>query len=195
MTENTMAFLQAHGVRMTPDDLSAELEAAVRARKARLRTLDPREEVTATQAANLEAGGLDLSPLGEDEVLQADRTSADYAALIRTSLTTRQMAKLLGRDPSRVRQRINDNTLHAFQVDGGDWHIPEFQVHDGALIPGLATVVSRLRKDLHPLKVERWFLTPNPDLVDESETRTYRPRDWLIAGGDPEAVAQLAEQL
>ncbi len=190
MSDATTAFLREHGIHMTPAELDAAVAAAVRARRARL-SESPRAELTPTQAANLEAGGLDLTPHGANEELQADRTSADYAALIRTSYTTRSLATLLDRNASWLRKRIQAGTLYAFQVDG-DWYIPAFQVHERELLPGLAHVVQSLRPGLHPLKLERWFLMPNPDLSDAG---TWTPRDWLIAGGDPAHVAELAAHL
>jgi hypothetical protein len=46
---------------------------------------------------------------------------------------------------------------------------------------------------MHPLAVARWFATPDPDLsVDDV---ALSPRDWLLAGGDPEAVAKIAAAL
>lgn len=193
MKNTTTGFLEAHGVHMTPGELSAEMEAALRRRRARL-ALASRQELTAEQAAILEDGGLDLAPVRQGERLQADVTSADYAALIRSSLTTRDLAGLLRRHPSRIRQRIHDGTIYAFRPNG-EWLIPAFELHGGALLPGLEKVVSRLRPGLHPLRVERWFLQPNPDLTDFEETRAWAPREWLIAGGDPDAVADLAENL
>ena len=62
-------------------------------------------------------------------------------------------------------------------------------------MPGLARVVPRLRPEVHPLKVERWFLQPNPDLSADDGSGAWSPRAWLIAGGDPARVADLAAYL
>jgi len=193
MSDSTAAFLAAHGVRMSADDLVSELQMAVGEREARLK-LAPRAELTDTQARMLEAGGLDLADLREGEVLQADRTSANYAALIRTSLGTGELAARLGRKSARIRQRILEGSLYAFRV-GGDWRIPAFQAIGDSLLPGLETVVARLPQSLHPLAVESWFLTPNLDLGLGPEEAPTAPRDWLIAGGDPERAAALAAEL
>ena len=111
MSDVTTQFLQARGVSMTPGELNAAMLAALQSRRARF-TLAPREELTADQAALLERGGLDLSPKGAGERLQADMTSADYAALIQSSLTTRDLAARLGRNASRIRQRIYDRAMY-----------------------------------------------------------------------------------
>lgn len=193
MSRATEAFLAAHGVQMSADELAREMESAVLEREARLK-LAPCAELTSGQARNLEAGGLDLADLRDGEVLQADLTSANYAALIRTSLGTSQLAAQLGRKPARMRQRIQEGSLYAFKV-AGDWRIPAFQLLDDSLLPGLSQVVARHRRSLHPLAVESWFLTPNPDLGLGPDETPIAPRDWLIAGGDPQRAAELAEQL
>ena len=193
MAKPPMGFLASRCDRIMPEKFHAEIELALRQRQARL-TLQPREELTTDQAAIVEGGGLDLEPRRTGERLQADRTSADYAALIRCSLTTRQLADLLARNPSRIRQRIQSGTLYAFQP-GSKWLIPRFQLHEDTVIPGIEKIVPRLRADLHPLKVERWFLTPTSDLTDPAETRTWAPREWLLEGRDPTCVADLAEHL
>lgn len=193
MAKSDVVFLKAHGVHMTPEALSAEVEAAVRSRLARL-SASPREEFSASDIEALEAGGLDLSPIQDDEVLQADRTVADYAALIATSLSTSSAAEILGCNTSRIRQRIQAKTLYAFRVDG-EWLIPRFQFRNDAPLPGLGRVVRNLRAGLHPLKVESWFLAPNPDLTYANEDRQISPRDWLLRGGEPDVAADLASHL
>ena len=193
MANPSIGFLASRGVRMTPEEFKAEIELALRQHRARL-TLQPREELTTDQAAIVEEGGLDLEPRRTGERLQTDRTSADYGALIGSSLTTRQLADLLGRSPSRIRQRIQAGTLYAFQP-GSEWLIPRFQLHEETVIQGIEKIVLRLRADLHPLKVERWFLDPNPDLTDPAETRTWAPREWLLDGGDSACVVDLVEHV
>lgn len=193
MANPTIGFLADRGVRMAAEEFSAEVRLALQERQTRL-ALEPRAELPADAAAILGEGGLDLDPRRPNERMQSDVTAADYAALVRSSLTTRQLADLLGRNPSRIRQRIQSGALYAFQP-GSEWLIPSFQVHDGALVPGIEKVVPRLRTDLHPLKVERWFLTPNPDLTDPAETSVWAPREWLLTGGDPSRVADLAQHL
>lgn len=60
-------------------------------------------------------------------------------------------------------------------------------------MPSLDVVAPRLAH-VDPLAVARWFTLPHPDLVD-NEGRPISPRAWLLGGGDPQAVAALADEL
>ena len=102
------------------------------------------------------------------------------------------MARRLGVDPRRVRQRIHARSLYAFK-QGGAWLVPPFQLDGHKLVPGLDAVVSRLSPMLHPVAVSRWFQTPNPELL--SSDRAVSPVEWLSSDGPPEAVASQAAAL
>jgi hypothetical protein len=120
------------------------------------------------------------------------RTAAEYAALHDTSLTVAETAQRLGVDPSRVRQLLAARKLYGLQIKGA-WRIPAFQFEGERLLPGLDEVVPALPKDLHPVGIFHWFTEPNPDL--SSEEHRMSPRDWLLAGYPPRAVAELATDL
>ena len=104
-----------------------------------------------------------------------------------------ELARRLGVDQSRVRQRIARHTLIA--IKGAGWRLPLFQLDDAGqhLIPGLAAVGPRLA-GVHPVTVSRWFTLPHSDLVDEEDTQVS-PRAWLLSGGNPAQVAALADEL
>jgi len=57
------------------------------------------------------------------------------------SATVSGLAKRLGVDSSRVRQRIYARSLYAFKHRGG-WLIPSFQLEANGVIPGVDAVVS-----------------------------------------------------
>lgn len=122
------------------------------------------------------------------------RTAADYAALLATSLTVPELARRLGVDESRVRQRIARHQLFAIK-GGATWRVPLFQLDDSGqrLVPGLRTVAPHLA-GVHPVVASRWFTLPHGDLADEAN-RPLSPRAWLLGGGDPARVAALAEEL
>lgn len=46
-----------------------------------------------------------------------------------------------------------------------------------------------------PLDVAEWFLSPNPDLEQGDDGRALSPREWLLRGSDPAAVASIAALL
>jgi len=158
---------------------------------------DPRPDLTHAEARVLERGGFSLAPadLGTEDPLA--RTAAEYAALLKASLATAELAARLGLDPSRIRQRLTARppTLYGIRLKS-NWVIPQFQLDAGRLIPSLAEVVPQLDPDLHPVTVLRWFTTPNPDLVsDEQRGRTLSPRDWLRLGMPAGPVVALAKDL
>ena len=147
------------------------------------------------EAEVLERGGFDLSrrDLGKSDPLA--RTTAEFAALLETALTTKDAAKRLDVDPSRIRQRLTESPATVFGVRaGGSWRLPLFQFDGKKLLPGLDRVVRELRPNLHPVAVQRFFMAPHPDLEDDAG-RPLSPRDWLRSGGEPAAVAEIAELL
>lgn len=192
-----LAYLHSHGIRVEPEALEEMVKEAVGRLPRTLYRSDPRPDLTQAEAQALEQGGFSLAPtdLGTEDPLA--RTAAEYAALLKASLATAELAARLGVDPSRIRQRLTARppTLYGIRLESG-WVIPEFQLDAGRLIPGLAEVVPQLDPDLHPVTVLRWFTTPNPDLVsDEHGDRALSPRDWLRLGLTAGPVAALAGDL
>lgn len=155
---------------------------------------DQRTDLTEGEIAALRRGGLDLRPVArkrEDPLLRA---AVSYSALLATSYDVPQVARLLGVDRSRVRQRLAARTLYGIKRTAG-WRLPRFQFAEDRPLPGLEVVLARLRPEVHPLVLYRWFTTPNPDLVDGEGEDPVSPRDWLLAGGDPATVGELAVAL
>ena len=154
-----------------------------------------REDLTAVEVAILKRGGFSL----ETEEVDADdplvQTETEYAALLKTSLSTADAARRLGVDPSRIRRCLTSHppTLYGIHV-GRSWYILEFQFDGDRLLHGLDEVVSRLDPEFHPVAVFRWFITPNGDLSTE-ELGILSPRDWLRSGLPVEAVAEIASNL
>jgi len=118
----------------------------------------------------------------------------DYMALIETSLTAADAARLLGVDVSRVRQRLRERSLFGVEYEG-EWRLPRFQFERRHLLPGLVEVVSSLPAEANALEIAEWFLSPNPDLEVEGRETPLSPREWLLRGMPPERVAELARQL
>jgi hypothetical protein len=196
--DSTVAFLYAHGIRVSPETLDAMVQEAIVRMHRTLYRADPRADLTAAEAIALKKGGFLLEPadLGaEDPLVQ---TATEFAALLKKSLTTAAAAERLGVDPSRIRQRLTAQppTLYGIRLESG-WVVPEFQFDGSKLIPGMADVASRLDPELHPVSVFRWFTTPNPDLALEQgeESRTLSPREWLCLGLPVQAVLDLASEI
>lgn len=191
MSVATMAYLEAHGVKVTPDELDAELAAAMERRAARLGGASDRE-LSADELEVLSSIGLQAMPSPAAERHYA-QSLADYAALIKTSLSVDAMAERLGVNTSRIRQRLAERSLYGFRA-GGRWRLPDFQLDGDASLPGLAAVLAVLDPELHPLEVETFFLTPAPELVATTTDGPLAPRDWLRLGLPTAAAVSLAAE-
>jgi hypothetical protein len=197
LKDPTIAFLHSHGITVSPESLDELVQEAVSRLQRTLYRPDPRADLSGPEVEALEKGGFNLKPadLGKDDPLA--RTVAEYAALLKSSLSTAEAAKRLRVDPSRIRQRLTSEppTLYGIRVSGG-WVLPTFQFDGNDLVPGIGEVVSRLDPELHPVSVFRWFTHANPDLVaEELAGQALSPREWLRLGGPVQAVADLAAAL
>jgi hypothetical protein len=115
-------------------------------------------------------------------------------ALIETSLTAADAARLLRVDVSRVRQRLRERSLFGVEYEG-EWRLPRFQFERNHVLPGLAEVVASVPSDANALEVAEWFLSPDPDLEIEGRAEPLSPREWLLRGMPPERLVKLARQL
>lgn len=197
LDDPTLAFLHSHGIRVSPRELDVMVEHAVGRLHRTLHRADPRAELTAAEVEVLRRGGFAVAPrdLGVSDPLA--KTTAEYAALLKGSLSTAEAAARLGVDASRIRQRLTAQppTLYGVRLEAA-WVVPEFQFDGDALVPGIGEVVARLDPELHPVAVFNWFTRPNPDLVAESlDGRSLSPRDWLRLGLPVPPVAELAAGL
>jgi hypothetical protein len=166
------------------------------------------EELPEGELDLLRVGGFDVDggpAPGDDPIGQA---VAAYAALMETALSIKEVAQGLGRNESRIRQRLLERSLYGIRR-GRNWLLPLFQFEleerQGertlkGVVPGLDQVLPALSPELHPVSVWRWFTSPSTELVgdelgDQSPQRPVSPRDWLLAGRNPKAVAELARDI
>jgi hypothetical protein len=134
----------------------------------------------------------DLEPSPERTMRALSRSAARFAFLLHTSLSTKEAARLLGVNESRVRQRLSDRTLYGFKDQDG-WHLPRFQFTESGAVHGIAAVFPDLPTGIDPIAVENWFTSPTWELVHQGQA--FSPRDWLESGGNPSDVAALARLL
>ena len=164
----------------------------------RLYSADPSRDLTVAERDTLVRGGFDLAPGPSDGRNPLARTIAEYAALLKTSKSVSEVARLLGVNPSRIRQRLNARppSIYGIKVDG-EWRIPGFLLDGRHLVRGIDQIVAKLDPELHPVSFYHWFTTPNPDLEaeDAAGERPLSPRDWLLSGHAPEPLAELASHL
>lgn len=154
---------------------------------------EPARQFTSEEAEVLKRGGLTLEAYeGQDDA--ATRTVERYATMMALALTEDEVQKVLGVKPSRVRQRIADRSLYAIAV-GKERRFPQVQFHERDLVPGIGRVLQTLPEDLHPVEVEDWLTSPNPDLLAGEEEEVLSPREWLISGGSAAPLLPMAREL
>ncbi len=202
MATKTYAHLENHGITAKPAELDQYLAEAVLDLETVI--LAPANtQLAPSELEVLQQGGFDLESTGRKTDDPLAQTVAVYAALLKTSLTTRKAAKLLGRDESRIRQRLLKRTIYGIRR-GSSWILPLFQFEvvgrksrpePKRLIPGIEAVFPQLDGELNPVTVYRWFVLPSDELYDEQTSRPLSPRDWLLAGYSPDKVAALAADL
>ena len=196
-------MLKAHGITASPRQLAEYLAEAVEAMEEGA-LIPAARELPEAELAVLRSGGFDVDagPSAQDDPIA--RASTAYSALMETALTIKAVASALGRNESRIRQRLLQRSLYGMRRGRG-WLLPLFQFRveerEGTRIvrgdvPGIEQVFPALRPELHPVSVWRWFTSPSTELTDEAAPdKAISPRDWLLAGRDPKPVADLARDL
>ena len=87
---------------------------------------------------------------------------------------------------SRVRQRLGEGTLYGVKA-GRENRLPAFQFEGGKEVPGIAEVLARVDRSLHPVAVLNWFMeSPTPICTSTKKKRDPSPRGTgCSSGGDP----------
>lgn len=159
------------------------------------RTTSATGALSASELEALRSVGAELEPWPVGDASDPiTRTVADYMALLDSSLSTRDAARFLRVDVSRIRQRLREQSLYGVEYEG-EWRLPRFQFEGKRVLPGLAQTLRALPADLSALDVAEWFLSPNPDLEQGDDGPALSPREWLLRGSDPAAVASIAALL
>jgi hypothetical protein len=200
MNHQTLAFLHAHGIPSKPKSLEKMLVDVIERLPSVAYFRNPEHELSKAEAAELRDGGFDLIPKNHGRKDPIGRYAALYAGMLSKSISVKETAKILGVNPSRVRQRlVNERSLYGIK-EGSEWRIPMFQFNDGKLVPDIGKVLAALPISLNPVSVLSWFMVQNPDLKapevgNSRNSRRFSPRDWLLIGNLPEKVIKLAEAL
>lgn len=197
------AVLRAHGMTASESRLAEYVVESVQAMEEGA-LIPAASELPASEVEVLRGGGFDVAggpASGDDPVA---RVSAAYSALLATSLPIKAVAEAMGRNESRIRQRLLQRSLYGIR-HGRGWLLPLFQfvVEEQAgeprirgVVPGVERVFPSLGPEVHPVSLWRWFATPSSELVaDDGPDRPMSPREWLLSGRDPGAVAALARDL
>lgn len=112
------------------------------------------------------------------------REAATREQLVADSLSTAQVAGLLGVSSAAVTKRRGKGGLIAFKHKE-DWRYPRWQFDGGAVLPG-AIAVWKVLPDRHDVAgLVRWFTLPSRQLSDRTPARALRD-------GDVDAVVNAA---
>ena len=162
----------------------------------------PAQRPWAVALTEEEAGLLDSAGFTAEPAAYAPMAAAAIAHMGRlygTSYTAAEVAKGLGVNDSRVRQRRLAKTLWAID-DGGTWVYPSIQFEDTdngrrtALkqVRGLDQVLPHLlAQNLHPTAVAGFLLAPQPELLIGGQPQSVR--DWLQHGESVQPVLDLID--
>lgn len=141
-------------------------------------------------------GGLTDEDLSEDAQRRAMSRSASGRAMAamevdEESMTTAEVAVLLGRAESNIRRSRLQGDLYAVNagVRGTSLRFPNWQFVDGGVVPGLRSVIPAFPRWMRPRVIETFMTSENESLHRES------PVTWLLGGGPVDEVVALAEAL
>jgi len=169
---------------------------------AALKTLPAQRPGTATlteeEVRLLDKAGFTAEPQAYASMAAA--SIANMGSIYGTSYTAVEVAKGLGVNDSRVRQRRLANTLWAID-DGGTWVYPsvQFEVVDNGRgtttmkqVRGLDQVLPQLlTQSLHPAAIAGFLQSPQPELLIAGQPQSVR--DWLLHGEPVQPVLNLID--
>ncbi|WP_370071144.1 hypothetical protein [Mycobacterium sp. MAA66] len=162
-------------------------------RRCRDRALPPRER--AATLTRRQAQLLNNADFREDAAasIAAGTEIAGHAArLVLTALTADEVKTALNTSGTQIRRKRLDRELWAIP-DGQTWRFPASQFDTDPStglpfrqVPGLAQLFMALPADMHPVAIDRFLHTPQPELQRSGKDRA--PLDWLREGGDVDAA-------
>lgn len=121
------------------------------------------------------------------ELASAQHHARSAARDLARSLSTRELASLLGKNPSTI-TRAAGRSLYAYH-DGRSLRFPTWQLAGGRPLPGLSAVIPSIRPALAPAAVEARMTTADAEVLDG-----LSPAQWLLRGGDPAEVVRLLDE-
>ena len=192
--ESNTLYFQAHGLAVRPpEELNAALAEAIGTYSVDLPSR-PSAEMSAAERAAFEALGVDVDDAGPADRDPMQAGVIALARLIETALSVSDAAERLSVTESRIHQRITAGGIYSFRIEGRRY-IPAFQFRNRELVPNITVVDQALPASLHPVAVERWYATPDPELADGDSGSPLAPLQWLMEGRDPSPPARLAGAL
>ncbi len=124
----------------------------------------------------------------------AERTAALDARELRFSLPLPAVAGLLSVSELDVLGMTESGEMYVHDLADGHHRWPDWQLDGGHLLPHLRGVVGAIPAGAFPTQVRALMVTPDAAFLD-ADDEPMAPRDWLLAGGAPELVVELARVL
>ncbi len=134
----------------------------------------------------------------EPEELEAVRKFIDECRqILETSLDQKAVASLLKISPDTVSVMTarRPPELYSFRLKDSQPLYPEWQFCDSETIPHLGELLLQVSPSAHVLSLSRFILMSNRDLEHPDTGQFLSPRDWLVAGYEPDPVLLLASEI
>lgn len=125
------------------------------------------------------------------------RYLAEAARLRADTMSVEEAAKLLGVNPSRIRQRLGGKPRTLLGMKSGrEWRVFRYQFDGGRLVPGLDRVIAAMPRDRDPVGDHNWLTLPSDELALEDGNDTLvSPLTWLRMGLDVDRLVTFASHL
>lgn len=159
-----------------------------------------RDGLTAEESAFLLANsGFSAEELTEsfarvDSGELAEKTAATERAARDATLSADEVMAKLRVGPAALKRLTIYSHLHAIQ-EGSELRYPNWQFRDDPakpLMPGISKLATAFLKGKRSLAFVVGFMrTPQSNLVLDDEPA--KPTEWLLRGGDPEAIVEILE--
>jgi len=117
--------------------------------------------------------------------------------LIKTSLDQESVASLLhiSAEIFSLMTTRRPPELHVFRLKGSQPLCPAWQFSSSETIPHLKKLLSQASTNAHVLSLSRFMLEKSLDLEIFDSGQHISPREWLIAGYNPEPVMVMISDL
>lgn len=179
--------LEVYGNGIDAADFAAQLDQAMRRRTVG----DPRM-LSAHARSVLASVGVPAADLNQPTARGLVDQAARLLAENSSALSTAAAAKRLGRSVVRIRGAIADGSLYGVKV-GRDWLVPAWQLGDSSPLPHLRKIIAAIPPGTSAIAIGRVMTSSTDELYIDGNPSS--PRDWLLAGQDPQPVIEIVRQL
>jgi hypothetical protein len=153
-------------------------------------------QLSTEERKTLVSGGavIDDTPQSQEAVKEL---ANECRGLINASLNQKSVTSLLHISAEILSLMTTQRPpeLHSFRLKHSQLLYPAWQFSASETIPHLRKLLSQAPADAHVLSMSRFMMEKNMDLAISDSGQHISPRDWLIAGYDPEPVMVILSDL